>query len=162
MLPEGKAGCCRIRWRDQKNRTPRPRPDGKPEQPADPPNMKLLYRRAGNAPRLKAASPGWVQRRRFRANRKRGKAGKTRPCRRKSSVNICAPHRLLAKYGYHCALYGHFGDAVFTCAIALTWLRKRASQDFRAFVEEAADMVVEMGGSLSGSMATDRPRGELL
>jgi FAD/FMN-containing dehydrogenase/Fe-S oxidoreductase len=73
-----------------------------------------------------------------------------------------ALHRLLAKYGYHCALYGHFGDACVHMRIDFDMVSEKGIKDFRAFVEEAADMVVAMGGSLSGEHGDGQARGELL
>jgi Fe-S oxidoreductase/FAD/FMN-containing dehydrogenase len=71
-------------------------------------------------------------------------------------------HRLLAKYGYHCALYGHFGDACVHMRIDFDLVTEEGIKNFRAFVEEAADMVVAMGGSLSGEHGDGQARGELL
>jgi FAD/FMN-containing dehydrogenase/Fe-S oxidoreductase len=73
-----------------------------------------------------------------------------------------ALHRLLAKYGYHCALYGHFGDACVHMRIDFDLVTEEGIRKFRAFVEEAADMVVAMGGSLSGEHGDGQARGELL
>jgi FAD/FMN-containing dehydrogenase/Fe-S oxidoreductase len=71
-------------------------------------------------------------------------------------------HRLLAKYGYHCALYGHFGDACVHMRIDLDLVTEEGIEKFRAFVEEAADFVVQLGGSLSGEHGDGQARGELL
>ncbi|HEU4417252.1 MAG TPA: FAD-binding and (Fe-S)-binding domain-containing protein, partial [Candidatus Angelobacter sp.] len=71
-------------------------------------------------------------------------------------------HRLLAKYGYHCALYGHFGDACVHMRINFDLVSEKGIRDFRAFVEEAADFVVRLGGSLSGEHGDGQARGELL
>jgi FAD/FMN-containing dehydrogenase/Fe-S oxidoreductase len=73
-----------------------------------------------------------------------------------------ALHRLLAKYGYHCALYGHFGDACVHMRIDFDLVTETGIKKFRAFVEEAADMVVALGGSLSGEHGDGQARGELL
>ncbi|MGC2698140.1 MAG: FAD-linked oxidase C-terminal domain-containing protein [Candidatus Angelobacter sp.] len=71
-------------------------------------------------------------------------------------------HRLLAKYGYHCALYGHFGDACVHMRINFDLVTEKGIRQFRAFVEEAADFVVQLGGSLSGEHGDGQARGELL
>jgi FAD/FMN-containing dehydrogenase/Fe-S oxidoreductase len=71
-------------------------------------------------------------------------------------------HRLLAKYGYHCALYGHFGDACVHMRIDFDLVTEEGIKKFRAFVEEAADFVVQLGGSLSGEHGDGQARGELL
>jgi FAD/FMN-containing dehydrogenase/Fe-S oxidoreductase len=71
-------------------------------------------------------------------------------------------HRMLAKYGYRCALYGHFGDACVHMRIDFDLVTEEGIRNFRAFVEEAADMVVALGGSLSGEHGDGQARGELL
>ncbi|MFI5104305.1 MAG: FAD-binding and (Fe-S)-binding domain-containing protein, partial [Terriglobales bacterium] len=71
-------------------------------------------------------------------------------------------HRLLEKYGYHCALYGHFGQACVHMRINFDLLTEAGIKTFRAFVEEAADFVVGLGGSLSGEHGDGQARGELL
>jgi FAD/FMN-containing dehydrogenase/Fe-S oxidoreductase len=71
-------------------------------------------------------------------------------------------HRLLEKYGYHCALYGHFGQACVHMRIDFDLVTEKGIKNFRAFVEEAADFVVELGGSLSGEHGDGQARGELL
>src|SRR5215467_10033690 len=73
-----------------------------------------------------------------------------------------ALHRLLAKYGYHCALYGHFGQACVHMRINFDLVSAQGIRKFRAFVEEAADFVVQLGGSLSGEHGDGQARGELL
>jgi FAD/FMN-containing dehydrogenase/Fe-S oxidoreductase len=70
--------------------------------------------------------------------------------------------QLLAKYGYHCALYGHFGQACVHMRINFDLVTQAGIRNFRAFVEEAADFVVALGGSLSGEHGDGQARGELL
>ena len=70
--------------------------------------------------------------------------------------------QLLAQHGLKSALYGHFGDGCLHARITFG-LRDRAGVDgFRAFVEEAADLVVSHGGSLSGEHGDGQARGALL
>src|SRR5215813_7124881 len=69
---------------------------------------------------------------------------------------------LLEKYGYHCALYGHFGQACVHMRINFDLVTAEGIRKFRAFVEEAADFVVQLGGSLSGEHGDGQARGELL
>jgi len=71
-------------------------------------------------------------------------------------------HTLLAKYDYHCALYGHFGQACVHMRINFDLVTVEGIKKFRAFVEEAADFVVRLGGSLSGEHGDGQARGELL
>jgi FAD/FMN-containing dehydrogenase/Fe-S oxidoreductase len=70
--------------------------------------------------------------------------------------------RLLGKYGYKCALYGHFGQACVHMRINFDLVTDAGIKKFRAFVEEAADLVVGLGGSLSGEHGDGQARGELL
>ncbi len=70
--------------------------------------------------------------------------------------------KLLAKYGYDGTMFGHFGQGCTHCRIDFD-LRSRAGvKSFRAFMEEAADLVVSYGGSLSGEHGDGQGRGELL
>jgi FAD/FMN-containing dehydrogenase/Fe-S oxidoreductase len=72
-------------------------------------------------------------------------------------------HKLLEKYHYTTgALYGHFGDACVHTRIDFDLLTAKGIADFRSFVEEAADLVVRLGGSLSGEHGDGQARGELL
>jgi FAD/FMN-containing dehydrogenase/Fe-S oxidoreductase len=72
-------------------------------------------------------------------------------------------HRLLEKYNYtRGALYGHFGDACVHTRIDFDLLTAQGIANYRAFAEEAADLVVRLGGSLSGEHGDGQARGELL
>jgi FAD/FMN-containing dehydrogenase/Fe-S oxidoreductase len=71
-------------------------------------------------------------------------------------------HQLLAKYNYKCCLYGHFGNACVHLRINFDLLTTAGIKDFRSFMEEAADLVVGLGGSLSGEHGDGQARGELL
>ncbi|MGH3911490.1 MAG: FAD-binding and (Fe-S)-binding domain-containing protein, partial [Pseudonocardiaceae bacterium] len=69
---------------------------------------------------------------------------------------------LLAEHGRKGSVYGHFGEGcvhVRTDAELLTAVGRR---DFRRFLEQAADLVVAHGGSLSGEHGDGRARSELL
>src|SRR5262249_29677366 len=70
--------------------------------------------------------------------------------------------QLLDKYQYVTSLYGHFGDGCIHCR--MDWDVKTADgvRKWRAFLEEAADLVVSYGGSLSGEHGDGQARGELL
>ncbi len=71
-------------------------------------------------------------------------------------------HQLLAKYGYKCALYGHFGQACVHLRVNFDLLTTAGIKAFRSFMEEAADLVVGLGGTLSGEHGDGQARGELL
>jgi Fe-S oxidoreductase len=70
--------------------------------------------------------------------------------------------KLLAKFGYRCALYGHFGQACVHLRINFDLVTEQGIKDFREFLEQAADLVVGLGGSLSGEHGDGQARGELL
>src|SRR3954454_10373670 len=69
---------------------------------------------------------------------------------------------LLNKYGYGCALYGHFGQGCLHTRIDFGLTTRQGIEHYRKFVEEAADVVVSYGGSLSGEHGDGQSRGELL
>ncbi|HTK95205.1 MAG TPA: FAD-linked oxidase C-terminal domain-containing protein, partial [Terriglobales bacterium] len=73
-----------------------------------------------------------------------------------------ALRKLLDKYKYGCALYGHFGDGCIHTRIDFDLQSAPGIAHYRAFVEEAADLVLSFGGSLSGEHGDGQSRGELL
>jgi Fe-S oxidoreductase len=70
--------------------------------------------------------------------------------------------RLLNRYGYRGALYGHFGDGCVHTRIDFDLRTAGGVRDWRAFLDDAADLVVEHGGSLSGEHGDGQARAELL
>jgi FAD/FMN-containing dehydrogenase/Fe-S oxidoreductase len=58
--------------------------------------------------------------------------------------------RLLTKYGYIASLYGHFGQGCIHCRISFDLKSKTGIDSYRAFIEEASDLVVSFGGTPSG------------
>jgi FAD/FMN-containing dehydrogenase/Fe-S oxidoreductase len=69
---------------------------------------------------------------------------------------------LLKKYGYDAALYGHFGCGCIHCRISFDLETARGVRDWRNFLDEAADLVLGYGGSLSGEHGDGQQRAELL
>jgi Fe-S oxidoreductase len=69
--------------------------------------------------------------------------------------------KLLADYGYHSAMYGHFGHACVHMRINFDLQSVTGIANYRKFVEEAADLVVGYGGSLSGEHGDGHSRAEL-
>ncbi len=70
---------------------------------------------------------------------------------------------LLARHHYEgAALYGHFGHGCVHTRIPFELRTDEGIAAYRAFVSEAADMVVSYGGSLSGEHGDGQSRGELL
>jgi hypothetical protein len=69
---------------------------------------------------------------------------------------------LLDRYGYDGSLYGHFGQGCLHTSTDFDLETRDGIRKFRAFVDEAADLVVRYGGSLSGEHGDGQARGELL
>jgi Fe-S oxidoreductase len=70
--------------------------------------------------------------------------------------------RLLGRYEYRTAMYGHFGDGCTHCRIDFDLKSAGGIRKWRRFLDDAADLVVEHGGSLSGEHGDGQSRGELL
>ena len=70
--------------------------------------------------------------------------------------------KLFDAYGYTAALYGHFGQGCIHCRIDFDLRSAEGVRKYRAFVEQAADLVVSYGGSLSGEHGDGQARAELL
>ena len=70
--------------------------------------------------------------------------------------------KMMAAYGYRGSLYGHFGHACVHTRINFDLQSKEGIANFRKFMEEAADLVVSYGGSISGEHGDGQARGELL
>jgi FAD/FMN-containing dehydrogenase/Fe-S oxidoreductase len=69
---------------------------------------------------------------------------------------------LLTKYGYQCALYGHFGQGCIHTRINFQFKTVEGVAIYRRFMYEAADLVLSYGGSLSGEHGDGQSRAELL
>jgi FAD/FMN-containing dehydrogenase/Fe-S oxidoreductase len=69
---------------------------------------------------------------------------------------------LMQRYHYRAALYGHFGQGCVHTRIPFDLSHPQGVATFRSFVEEAADLVVAHGGSLSGEHGDGQSRAELL
>jgi Fe-S oxidoreductase len=70
--------------------------------------------------------------------------------------------RLSDEYDYRCVMYGHFGDGCVHNRLSFDLESAEGIRKFRRFLEEAADMVVSYGGSLSGEHGDGQQRGPLL
>ncbi len=69
---------------------------------------------------------------------------------------------LRKRYGYRGSLYGHFGDGCVHTRIDFDLRSPGGVRDWRNFLDEAADLVVSYGGSLSGEHGDGQQRAELL
>lgn len=70
--------------------------------------------------------------------------------------------KLMSEHGYQGTLYGHFGHACVHTRINFDLQSQAGISKYRKFVEEAADLVVSFGGSLSGEHGDGQSRAELL
>jgi FAD/FMN-containing dehydrogenase/Fe-S oxidoreductase len=70
--------------------------------------------------------------------------------------------QLLDHNDYRAALYGHFGDGCLHCRIDFDLRTGEGLRRWRKFLDEAADLVVSYGGSLSGEHGDGQQRAELL
>jgi FAD/FMN-containing dehydrogenase/Fe-S oxidoreductase len=66
------------------------------------------------------------------------------------------------KYGYSGAWYGHFGQGCVHTRNNFDLSTKAGLAKYRRYVTEAAELVVALGGSLSGEHGDGQSRGELL
>ncbi|MGC4944331.1 FAD-binding and (Fe-S)-binding domain-containing protein [Kribbella sp. DT2] len=69
---------------------------------------------------------------------------------------------LLGRHGLSGASYGHFGEGCMHMRIDFDLLSRSGLATYRAFVEQATDLVVSLGGSVSGEHGDGRARSELL
>ncbi|HEY6938253.1 MAG TPA: FAD-binding oxidoreductase, partial [Terriglobales bacterium] len=70
--------------------------------------------------------------------------------------------QLYDKYGYNPSLYGHFGQGCIHCRVDFDLYTTEGIKHWRAFLEEATDLVVKYGGSLSGEHGDGQSRAEFL
>ncbi len=69
---------------------------------------------------------------------------------------------LVSSYGYKTNLYGHFGDGCIHSRITFDLKSRDGVDNWRAFLDEAAHLVVRYGGSLSGEHGDGQAKGEYL
>src|ERR1700722_4486701 len=69
---------------------------------------------------------------------------------------------MMAAFNYKGSFYGHFGHACVHTRLNFDLRSANGIAKFRKFVEEAADLVISYGGSLSGEHGDGQARAELL
>ncbi|MQA63572.1 MAG: FAD-binding protein [Actinophytocola sp.] len=69
---------------------------------------------------------------------------------------------LMDRHGRRGVVYGHFGDGCLHVRIDFPLTEVRGASRYRDFLEDAADLVVAHGGSLSGEHGDGQARAELL
>ncbi|WP_144137695.1 FAD-binding and (Fe-S)-binding domain-containing protein [Paraburkholderia sp. BCC1884] len=69
---------------------------------------------------------------------------------------------LVDRHGYETSLYGHFGDGCVHARITFDLRSAAGIATWRTFLREAAQLVVEFGGSLSGEHGDGQAKAEFL
>jgi FAD/FMN-containing dehydrogenase/Fe-S oxidoreductase len=69
---------------------------------------------------------------------------------------------VIERYGYRSPMYGHFGQGCVHLRISFDFKTTKGVNDFRSFLEEAADVVLKYGGSFSGEHGDGQSRAALL
>ena len=69
---------------------------------------------------------------------------------------------LYDRYGYEGATYGHFGQGCIHSRISFDLRHAAGVEKYRAFMEEASDLVIRYGGTLSGEHGDGQQRAEFL
>ncbi|WP_418939801.1 FAD-binding and (Fe-S)-binding domain-containing protein [Paraburkholderia bryophila] len=69
---------------------------------------------------------------------------------------------LVDRYDYETSLYGHFGDGCVHARITFDLRSAEGVSTWRKFLREAAELVVEFGGSLSGEHGDGQAKAEFL
>lgn len=80
----------------------------------------------------------------------------------KVGVYLRELRKLYNKFGYACSLYGHFGDGCIHTRIDFGLKNKSGIEKYRQFVQEAAGLVVNLGGSVSGEHGDGQSKADLL
>jgi FAD/FMN-containing dehydrogenase/Fe-S oxidoreductase len=69
---------------------------------------------------------------------------------------------LYNKYEYKSVLYGHFGQGCVHCRVTFDLMSAPGIRKWRSFMDEATDLCVKHGGSLSGEHGDGQARAEFL
>jgi len=70
--------------------------------------------------------------------------------------------KLAGKYDYESALYGHYGQGCVHARWNFDLKTREGTAKFRRFLDDASDLVLSLGGSLSGEHGDGQSRAELL
>src|SRR5688500_13073610 len=70
--------------------------------------------------------------------------------------------KVLDRHGYRCVYFGHYGQGCVHCRINFDLRTREGLNTFRHFLEEASDLVLSYGGSLSGEHGDGQAHGHHL
>jgi len=79
----------------------------------------------------------------------------------KLGAYLRALRKLTDAYNYRCLMYGHFGDGCVHNRMDFDLQSVEGIKKFRRFMEEATDLVISFGGTLSGEHGDGQARAEL-
>ena len=71
-------------------------------------------------------------------------------------------NKLNERFGYTATLFGHFGDGCVHARMTFGLKTKEGVARFREYMQEASDLCLKYGGSLSGEHGDGQAKGELL
>ncbi len=91
-----------------------------------------------------------------------GLGGLGRPSSQARRITSSDLRKLLQKYGYNGALYGHFGQGCVHTRIDFDLKTHEGVRHFRNFLDEAADLIGRYGGSISGEHGDGQSKAALL
>jgi FAD/FMN-containing dehydrogenase/Fe-S oxidoreductase len=80
----------------------------------------------------------------------------------KLGIYLRALMTLMAEFDYTSPMYGHFGHGCVHLRINFDLRSEEGIARYRAFIDRAADLVVSLGGSISGEHGDGQARGALL
>ena len=63
---------------------------------------------------------------------------------------------------YEASVYGHFGQGLVHCRLPFDLVSHDGVEKFRRFLDDAADLVVSYGGTLSGEHGDGQARAAML
>ncbi|AXA37179.1 MAG: FAD-binding oxidoreductase [Candidatus Hydrogenedentota bacterium] len=66
------------------------------------------------------------------------------------------------RFGYESAMYGHFGDGCVHMRLDFDFQTREGVEKFKRFLDEAGDLIVRHGGSMSGEHGDGQARAHLL
>ena len=78
------------------------------------------------------------------------------------SEYLCELRGLFQKFGYDASLYGHFGQGCIHCRIPFELTTAQGIEQYVKFTDQAADLVIKYGGSISGEHGDGQARADLL
>ena len=70
--------------------------------------------------------------------------------------------KLFARHDYDASVYGHFGQGLVHCRLPFQFGNETGRKKFCEFLDDAADLVVSYGGSISGEHGDGQARAALL